>query len=146
MSESNRSIDEFLAQWTVDDGGVKDAFLRIKAHLDGLTGTTIEIKDRPGVSWSIRAGHPALAAKPLYAMVDVVDDDPDDRWLSVCFYAAMVADPDELGDFVPAGLLGEDAVCFDVDAEVIADDDDREKLLAYVCSRLSEAHTAASGA
>ena len=45
-------------------------------------------------------------------MVDIIDDDPADRWLSVCFYDELVDDPKGLGDEVPGGLLGEDAKCF----------------------------------
>ncbi|MEJ2641832.1 MAG: hypothetical protein P8010_19880 [Desulfosarcinaceae bacterium] len=52
----------------------------------------------------------------IVAMVDVIDDDPLDRWLSVCFYGEMAGDPKENGDFVPAGLLGEDTLCFDIEA------------------------------
>ncbi len=46
--------------------------------------------------------------------MDIVED-IEGRWLSVCFYADTVADPDEKGNLVPKGLLGEDGYCFDVD-------------------------------
>lgn len=69
-------------------------------------------------------------------MVDVIDDDPANRWLSVCFYGEMISDPDENGDFVPEGLLGEDALCFDIDAW-------EDDLLVYVEKRLDEAYSAA---
>jgi hypothetical protein len=51
----------------------------------------------------------------------------------------MVADPDEQGDFVPEGLLGEDAACFDIDQ---FDD----LLLQYVESRMDEAYQNAASA
>jgi hypothetical protein len=38
-------------------------------------------------------------------MVDVIDDDPEVRWLSVCFYGEMITDPDEAGELIPEGLL-----------------------------------------
>ncbi|WP_281491932.1 hypothetical protein [Desulfosarcina cetonica] len=63
-------------------------------------------------------------------MVDVIEDAP--RWLSVCFYGDMISDPEDMGDFVPEGLLGEDAMCFDIDRW-----DDH--LIAYVESRMDEA-------
>jgi hypothetical protein len=69
-------------------------------------------------------------------MVDVIEDDP--RWLSVCFYGEMITDPEEKGDFVPEGLLGEDAVCFDVEER-------DEKLITYIETRLDEACQSASG-
>jgi hypothetical protein len=69
-------------------------------------------------------------------MVDVIEDNP--RWLSVCFYGEMISDPEEAGDYVPEGLLGEDAVCFDIEAF------DAERL-AYVMARIDEAYRAAMG-
>lgn len=68
-------------------------------------------------------------------MVDVIEDAP--RWLSVCFYGEMITDPDEQGDFVPEGLLGEDAICFDIDQY-------DDALLQYVEARLDEAYRSAS--
>jgi hypothetical protein len=65
-------------------------------------------------------------------MVDIIDDDPENRWLSVCFYDDLVSDPEERGDFVPKGLLGEDARCFDLDE---ADED----AVGYVAQRIREA-------
>ena len=70
-------------------------------------------------------------------MVDVVDDDPADRWLSVCFYGDMITDPDEEGDLIPEGLLGQDGYCFD------ADDPDPDKA-EYLAARIGEAYTSAS--
>ncbi len=68
-------------------------------------------------------------------MVDVIEDSP--RWLSVCFYGEMITDPEENGDFVPEGLLGDDAVCFDIEA--------RDKvLIRYIENRLDEAWRSAA--
>ena len=66
-------------------------------------------------------------------MLDVIDDDPGHRWLSVCFYGDMITDPDELGDLIPGGLLGSDGYCFDISEE---DDALRE----YVGVRIQEAY------
>ena len=63
-------------------------------------------------------------------MVDVIEDDP--RWLSICFYGEMIDDQEEKGDFVPEGLLGEDAVCFDLERR-------DEKLIRYIEARIDEA-------
>ena len=54
----------------------------------------------------------------------------------MCFYDDMVTDPDEQGDWVPQGLLGEDARCFNVDE---LDED----FVAYVAARIREAGAAA---
>jgi hypothetical protein len=70
----------------------------------------------------------------LFALVDVIDDDPAARWLSVCFYADMITDPEELGDVAPGGLAGEDARCFDLESGARAD---------YILERLKEAHAKA---
>jgi hypothetical protein len=67
-------------------------------------------------------------------MVDVIEDNP--RWLSVCFYDEMITDPEEKGDFVPEGLLGEDAVCFDIEEL-------DEELIRYIEIRLDEAYRSA---
>jgi len=71
-------------------------------------------------------------------MIDVIDDDPNERWLSVCFYGDMVQDPDELGDLIPGGLLGSDGYCFD-----ISEADDR--LASYVSQRIQEAYAFSDG-
>ena len=74
----------------------------------------IDFNARPGASYSLRAAHVKDSDHPLFVMVDVIDDDPDERWLSVCFYGEMITDPDEAGDLIPEGLLGEDGYCFDL--------------------------------
>ena len=66
-------------------------------------------------------------------MIDVIDDDPKERWLSVCFYGDTIIDPDEEGDLIPEGLLGDDGYCFDlVDADKF--------LMTYVRQRIQEAY------
>jgi len=93
--------------------------------------------------WSVpyfllRAAHPGQKDRSLYVMADVVDDDPRDRWLSVCFFGDMITDPEEKGDLIPDGLLGEDGYCFD-----ITEPDD--KLATYVEARIEEAYHSAAG-
>jgi hypothetical protein len=68
-------------------------------------------------------------------MDDVIDDDPDQRWLSICFYGERISDPEERGDFVPGGLLGQDALWFDYDGG-------DEELLGYITRRIAEAYHA----
>jgi hypothetical protein len=71
-------------------------------------------------------------------MVDVIDDDPAERWLSVCFYGDMITDPEERGEVIPGGLAGSDGYCFDMY-------DDDEKLAHYLVERMKEGYTAAAG-
>lgn len=133
MAEYEAELKEFLDNWTQDPAGNKGAFLRFKDHLAAKPGVKLDFKARPGVTYSLRAVHENQKDKELFVMVDVIDDDPENRWLSVCFYGEMITDPEEKGDFVPEGLLGEDAHCFDVEEPNQAD-------LAYVEARLDEAH------
>lgn len=129
-------LDTFVAEWKDNDSKTRQAFVELMDHLKGLTDTTLDFDARPGVTYSLRPRHAAQDKRPLFAMVDVIDDDPEDRWLSVCFYGEMVTDPDDAGDMVPEGLLGEDARCFDL-YEYDAGD------VAYVKERLTQAHASA---
>jgi len=61
-----------------------------------------------------------------------VDDDPENRWLSVCFYADTVTDPESLGNLVPEGIMGENGYCFDVFEE-------DSSLFEYLEERIREA-------
>lgn len=126
-------LDTFISDWKETDTKTRQAFVELVDHLNTLADTSLDFNARPGVTYSLRPRHAAQNKRPLFAMVDVIDDDPEDRWLSVCFYGEMVTDPDEAGDQVPEGLLGEDACCFDL-YEYDAGD------MAYVKARLTQAH------
>lgn len=136
--EALTDLNSLLAQWHDTETGTKAAFEAFRDHLQAMDGIRMQFKSRPGVSHSLRASHPAQSERELFVLVDVVDDDPDARWLSVCFYADMVTDPAELGDWVPGGLLGEDALCLNLE-------NDDEDMRAYIIKRLTEAYTAAKG-
>ncbi len=133
--EVYNEMSEFLEGWTNDPQDMKGAFVRLKERVSGKEHATFTFISRPGVSYSLRAAMDNLGEKgrPLFVMIDVIDDDPENRWLSVCFYDDMVEDPDEKGDFVPGGLLGEDGLCFDLDEH-------DEALISYVGQRIDEAH------
>ncbi len=128
------ALEDFLAQWEDTQEKNKAVFLRLKTFLEGKDGVQLSFLPRPGVTYSLRAVHENQKEKSLFTMVDVIEDSP--RWLSVCFYGEMITDPDENGDFVPEGLLGEDAICFDIESW----DDD---FIAYVETRLGEAWASA---
>ncbi|MCG8619916.1 MAG: hypothetical protein MI802_27165 [Desulfobacterales bacterium] len=129
----NSELATFVEEWKETESKTRQAFVELLTHLESLADTTLEFNARPGVSFSLRPRHAAQDKRPLFAMVDVIDDDPEDRWLSVCFYGEMVEDPDEAGDLVPEGLLGEDGYCFDL-YEYDGDE------VAYLKERLSQAH------
>lgn len=109
-----KEINDFIDNWTDTGSGNRQAFVEIYEHLKTLEDVTFEFNARPNVSYSLRPRHQSQKNRSLFAMVDVIDDDPDERWLSVCFYGEMITDPDEAGDLIPEGLLGEDGYCFDL--------------------------------
>ncbi len=136
-NEVIEGLDTFIERWKETATKTKKAFLRLKDHLARLPDVVLSFKARPGVSYSLRAAHKNQKKRPLFVMVDVIDDDPSNRWLSVCFYGEMITDPQERADVVPGGLMGEDASCFDVDQW-------DEELLSYIEQRIDEAHKSAS--
>ncbi|HBT97710.1 MAG TPA: hypothetical protein DEB25_08830 [Desulfobulbaceae bacterium] len=125
-------VTAFAAAWP--DEPMRRVFIDLAATVAGLPGVTCEFVARPGVSYSLRPRHEAQQDRALFAMIDVIDDEP--RWLSVCFYQDMISDPEGLGDLVPGGLAGSDGYCFDVSEA------DR---FAYVRARLLEAFRMAGG-
>jgi len=132
--EENEMLN-LLQNWIRDPQGLKKAFVRFRGRLAEKEGAILSFNSRPGVSYSLRAAVESEDEKkrPLFAMVDIIDDDPENRWLSVCFYGDMITDPDEEGDLVPEGLLGEDGYCFDL----IEDD---ESMISYIGQRIDEAY------
>jgi hypothetical protein len=130
-------VTNFLEDWTEDPNGVRQAFRDYLDFLATQAGVCLSFKARPGISYSLRARHPRQNKRELFVLVDVVDDDPENRWLSVCFYADMVTDPECRCDEVPQGLDGEDARCLNLDA----DDKDVRR---YIKARMREAARSAS--
>jgi len=134
MNTSLQDLQTFIDNWADTPEQTKRAFLRLKDYLASKSDTSLDFLPREGISYSLRAVHANQKRRPLFVLVDVIEDQP--RWLSVCFYESMITDPEERGMFIPAGLLGQDAVCFDV---MKYDDDD----LRYLESRIDEAHSKA---
>ena len=127
-------IQSFIDGWTDDTAGIKPAFISLYKDLMEKDQATIEFHERPGISYSLRGIHNNGGDRPLFVMIDVIDDDPKARWLSVCFYGDTIKDPEELGDLIPEGLLGADGYCFDIS-------EPDEQLLTYVGQRIQEAYT-----
>jgi hypothetical protein len=126
-------MKKFIDEWEENDTRTKQAFTELLDHLNSLEDTTLDFNARPGVSYSLRPRHANQTERSLFAMVDVIDDDPKERWLSVCFYGEMITDPEETGDLIPEGLMGEDGYCFD-----LYEYDPGE--MAYLKERLTQAH------
>jgi len=124
-----------MENWEDNPQKMKRAFLKAKEKLLRTEKTTLSFKSRPGISYSLRASLDTRDEKkrPLFALVDIIDDDPDNRWLSICFYTDMITDPDDVGNLVPQGILGEDGYCFDLFEH-------DESMMAYIEQRMDEAY------
>ncbi len=131
-NETEQKLKTFIEEWkeTAGKNSNKKIFLHFRDYLSTKEGVTLDFIERPGVTYSLRAVHAEQKDKELFVMVDVIED--VERWLSVCFYGDMITDPEEKGDFVPGGLLGEDAVCFDLEEQ-------NDSLIHYIETRLDEA-------
>jgi len=125
-------LEDFISSWENSSADMKKAFLQLKDHLFKKDSISFDFKGRKGVSYSLRAKHDRQTNRDLFVMVDVIDDDPEDRWLSICFYGDLLTDPEEKGDLVPEGLAGDDGYCFDLDE--YSDED-----IVYIEARLDEA-------
>lgn len=135
MQEVMTAVGEFLTTWAETPEGNKQGFVRLMERLVAKEGLVLEFHPRPGLTYSLRALCPGHA-RPLVLMIDVIEDQP--RWLSVCFFGDMVRDPEEKGALVPGGVLGEDALCFDLEVCTA-------EALGYVEARIDEAWGTASG-
>lgn len=128
-------VKKFIEEWVDSGSKTKDAFIIFKELLESKGDVEFQLNARPGISYSLR-GQKKGQTRPLFVLLDVIDDDPSDRWLSVCFYGDMINDVDEQGDFVPGGLLGEDGHCFDLE-------DGKQENIDYLRKRIEEAYASA---
>ena len=128
----SEELREFLDSWQDDPLSIKKSFVEYMDFLGAHSNMSFTFKARPGVSYSLRARHSVQTERVLFVLLDVVDDEPASRWLSVCFYDDMVSDPGDKGDFVPGGLMGEDARCFNLE-------DDDALMRDYIKARMAEA-------
>ncbi len=136
--KNRADIIDFINKWQKDYGNqpMLDWFKKMLNLLENMKDIDLEFMARPGVSYSLRPRLKQQSKRNLFAIVDVIDDEPENRWLSVCFYRDMISDPNELGQVIPGGLAGEDGYCFDM----FADDAD---MGGYLVTRLEEAYEAA---
>ncbi len=130
------TLEKFVEQWKNDESGIKKAFNEIAGHIMEMDNISLEFDARPGITYSLRPKHNNQKKRSIFVMADVIDDDPDARWLSICFYGEMISDPMEMGDLIPQGLLGEDGYCFDLDEY-------DENAVKYLKERIDEAYTSA---
>ena len=127
---SNDSVKTFFDEWNVDINGVKTACEILLTTMASFSGVKLVFLHRPGISFSVRM-LPSDNQEKIIALLDIIDDAPEERWASLCFDASRIVDVEELGDLVPQGLQGYDACCFDYDKEDMG-------FLAYLKARLQE--------
>ena len=132
-----QKVQRFMDEWIDDVLGVKPAFNFFFQDLLKRKKTEIEFHERPGITYSLRGIHQNQNDRPLFVLIDVIDDDPKQRWLSVCFYDGTVNDPDEQGDLIPGGILGVDGYCFNIT-------ESDPSFTEYVHQRFQEAYDSAS--
>ena len=138
-AEADMTLEQFLEQWPSAEAGLKKSLLAYRQGVLDMQGVGESFLPRPGVSYSLRWDldpKPEGREKPLFAMADVVPLGEEELMLSLCFYGDDISDPDELGNFIPDGLYGENGHCFDLEG----DDPD---LVAYCLQRAAEALAAA---
>jgi len=127
---------EYMNTWAEYSQEVKDAFSGLYNILASTPDVKFDFNIRPGVSTSFKSylkKNDPRNPQQLFSVIDIIDQDPQNIWLSVCFYADMITDPDDLGNLIPKGLLEEDGYCFDVFEEDNA-------LMDYLKIRIEEAH------
>ena len=135
--KKNSNVTALLSEWKEDPRNIKKAFLDLKDKLVSKENSFLTFKSRPGISHSLRANvrSGSEAKSRVFALVDIIDDDPADRWLSVCFYDGTVTDDDNSGNLIPEGILGEDGYCFDLYKN-------EEHMISYLKKRIDEAYEA----
>ena len=110
-----KNLSDVLDAWAHDEMDVKGAFLQLADRFSEKDRAVLSFVPRPGISYSFRASiREKDGAMTLVTLIDIIDDDPKDKWLSVCFYDDCVTDPAGEGNMVPKGVLGVDGYCFDL--------------------------------
>jgi hypothetical protein len=132
--QEEKDLAEFLDSWKADESGVKEVFHHIRNLFLQKKEVVFQFVYRPGVSGSFRAftKESDEHERTLVALTDIIDDDPENRWISICFYGEMINDPEEEGDLVPGGLMGQDGYCFDIMGH-------DESMVSYLDRRIEEA-------
>jgi hypothetical protein len=130
------SIETFITKWERSEAEMAACLRSFHQTLAAMNGVVLRFFARPGVSYSLRPWRNNGAHREFFAIVDVIDDDPAERWLSVCFYHDMITDPHGHGEIIPGGLGGSDGYCFNLYSP------DRE-MVAYILERFREASAAA---
>ncbi len=131
-SKLPEEVNSFLQSWTENEQKNKQALQELLGPILNNEDVHLDFKPRPGLTYSFRAWRKGQS-RELFCMMDVIDDVPEERWLSVCFFADLINDPEEKGDIIPQGLLGDDGYCFDLDGY-------NSREVNYLLQRIEEAY------
>ncbi len=135
---SEMRVEEFIEGWKESSLEARAFFVKLKEATEKLSDVSFSFTARPGVSFSLRPQRGSQKTRGFFAIIDVIDDDPADRWLSVCFYADTITDPEQKGDMIPGGLAEGDGYCFDVY-------NFEDELFEYLMARIEEAWKSVDG-
>ncbi len=132
MIETKRDVEEFIESWVDNSKKIKKAYVKLKEYLEKKEGVFFKFKARPGINYSLRCSY-SNKKRNLFVVMDVIDDNLEDRWISVCFFKDMIKDSEKKGYLIPEGLSGEDGYCFNLDKWDEYD-------IKYLKDRLKEAY------
>jgi len=128
----HEEIEKFIGNWREGEVWSREGFLSLFRHVAAMPEVKLNFVSRPGVSYSLRPRGCKQPRDGCFAIIDVIDDDPAQRWLSVCFYGETITDPESRGEVIPGGLAGLDGYCFDVT-------EDNPVVIEYLKVRCTEA-------
>lgn len=133
-----QEIEEFVKGWQEQVPVAKECFVSLLETIKSLDGISCTFSARPGVSYSLRPRHFMQRNRDFFMVLDVIDDDPGARWLSICFYDDLVTDPEGRGEVIPGGLPDGDGYCFNLLNEDRGFVEYLKKRCVEACSALSE--------
>ncbi len=138
MTTEYQEVAEFVNSWQGQGSAIRGTFIRLLEQLRTMKGVSCSFLARPGVSYSLRPKHCLQQDRDFFMILDVIDDDPAARWLSVCFYRDLITDPEERGEVIPGGLAGDDGYCFDLSDNDAGMADYLEKRCLEACESVKE--------
>lgn len=134
---ANPGIELGIPVWRGGRESLEQTFKALKARAEELCGVGLSVQPRSGIGHSFRGITEDRADRPVWVLLDVLEPDNEPWWLSICFFADSITDPDDLGEVIPGGLFGADGYCFDIEKN-------DEQIINYLSQRLTEAWQSAS--
>lgn len=124
---SEESFKRFLSAWRDNGSDVRTVFVEILRRFEERSALRFEFSAHDHAGHTLRVLHPDLS-RSIVAIVEIPDDSDCPRTFAIRFYESMVRDPKEWGEWIPRGILGEDARNFIIES-------DRPALADYILER-----------